>query len=453
MVGYRALLSTLCFFVLFWVLISGCISGPATANKQSISDGTSLYREGKYNEAIQSFDKYLQSDSTSSDAAFAWWLRSLSCDGLGREEEALTSIDHAISISPRDPNFWGTKEQILYKLSRFTEADEAAEKVMILTANYPATPVPTTTRPTATTQVTMTPKIVSPAPTPALLTAKDQAFLDMLSRHRDTLYSLSLKQVNITWFEYEAFGQEFISTVDGLNEEMLKNIPDDPTLRQAWNLYGEALQYFASAGQAEEQAGAGFSAGDYSLASERLHEAIDDLGKGNTNLNAIDNLLKTQSNEPLTATTETILTTVIISPTPLHTTPLPTTLTAKDQAFLDMLSRHREILYSLSLKQANLTWFEYEAFGQEFGKTVEDLKGESIMNKPDNLTFCQASALYDESLQSFAVAGQEEEMAGRSFSTGDYSTASAQLQGAVNNLDKGNRNLARIDELLRNLTN
>jgi tetratricopeptide (TPR) repeat protein len=450
MVGYRALLSTLCFFVLFWVLISGCISGPATANKQSISDGTSLYREGKYNEAIQSFDKYLQSDSTSSDAAFAWWLRSLSCDGLGREEEALTSIDHAISISPRDPNFWGTKEQILYKLSRFTEADEAAEKVMILTANYPATPVPTTTRQTATTQVTMTPKIVSPAPTPALLTAKDQAFLDMLSRHRDTLYSLSLKQVNITWFEYEAFGQEFISTVDGLNEEMLKNIPDDPTLRQAWNLYGEALQYFASAGQAEKQAGKSFAAGEYSQASEQLQMAIDDLGKGNTNLNRIDDLLKIPGYATIPATTTIRPPKVTSSPIP-QSTPEPVTLTTKDQVFLDMLSRHRETLYLLSLRQVNLTWFEYEAFGKEFTATVTELTEEATMNRPENPTLSQVWDLYNEAMQSFASAGQLEELAGKSFEEGEHSLASARLQEAIDELEKGNSILNRIDDLLKTI--
>lgn len=59
---------------------------------------------------------------------FAWSQRGTALIGLGRFKEALTSIDRALAIMPKDAHAWSARALSLWRLGRFDEALDAAEQ-------------------------------------------------------------------------------------------------------------------------------------------------------------------------------------------------------------------------------------------------------------------------------------------------------------------------------------
>lgn len=57
---------------------------------------------------------------------FAWSQRGTALIGLGRFEEALTSIDRALALTPKDAHSWSARALSLWRLGRFDEALDAA---------------------------------------------------------------------------------------------------------------------------------------------------------------------------------------------------------------------------------------------------------------------------------------------------------------------------------------
>jgi tetratricopeptide (TPR) repeat protein len=71
------------------------------------------------------------------DSLFAWENYMRSRRGLGEYEEANMALDHILELDPRNVRFWTMKADTLYRLDRYREAVNAAEKAVRLDQDYP----------------------------------------------------------------------------------------------------------------------------------------------------------------------------------------------------------------------------------------------------------------------------------------------------------------------------
>lgn len=90
--------------------------------------GNVLGRSGRYNEAIEACEKAIEIDPK---LAEAYQSKGISLIGLGRYDEAIQALDIAIEMKPNNPNAWTGKGIALRQLGRYDEAsicyDKAAE--------------------------------------------------------------------------------------------------------------------------------------------------------------------------------------------------------------------------------------------------------------------------------------------------------------------------------------
>ncbi len=100
------------------------------------SKGVALVAQGKYDEAIQAYDKVIEIDP---EDAYVWDLKGLALAAKGWDRidqieftEAIGAFDKAIELDPQYAKAWNHKGQVLQDLGRTTEADAAFAKAKAL---------------------------------------------------------------------------------------------------------------------------------------------------------------------------------------------------------------------------------------------------------------------------------------------------------------------------------
>lgn len=99
------------------------------------SKGLELAREGKYDEALDFFDKSLDIDSINFEA---WYFKSLIKSDLRAYDEALECINKAISIRLVSKEAFLQKGRIEYELTNYIDAETDYSKAIILDSDYAA---------------------------------------------------------------------------------------------------------------------------------------------------------------------------------------------------------------------------------------------------------------------------------------------------------------------------
>ena len=95
--------------------------------------GGALDNLGRSEEALESFDRALEIDSTDYRA---WSNRGVALDNLGRHEEALESCDRALEIDSTDYQAWSNRGLALDHLGRHEEALESCDHVLAIKADF-----------------------------------------------------------------------------------------------------------------------------------------------------------------------------------------------------------------------------------------------------------------------------------------------------------------------------
>lgn len=89
--------------------------------------GRSSYELGKYEEALNDFEKCLESNP---DDADIWRNKGSALFMLGRYEEALEALNNSLEINPKDANAWSFKGSTLYRLGKPEEALKTLDKAL-----------------------------------------------------------------------------------------------------------------------------------------------------------------------------------------------------------------------------------------------------------------------------------------------------------------------------------
>jgi hypothetical protein len=99
------------------------IDEPETVSAKSwLEKGNSLYEQGRYDEAVTSYDQCLLLNS---QLEAAWFNKGNALYMQGDYDNALSAFDRAIEISPLDANAWICRGLTLKKLDRTLEANAA----------------------------------------------------------------------------------------------------------------------------------------------------------------------------------------------------------------------------------------------------------------------------------------------------------------------------------------
>ena len=93
-----------------------------------IKKGDAFYKQGKYSEAIECYNKALElnpglSKDINPKLAEAWNNKGLTFADLGRYYEAIECYNKALKIDPRYAEAWYNKGVALYNLGRYYEAN------------------------------------------------------------------------------------------------------------------------------------------------------------------------------------------------------------------------------------------------------------------------------------------------------------------------------------------
>jgi tetratricopeptide (TPR) repeat protein len=94
--------------------------------------GVALDAQGKYDEALQAFDKAIEINP---QLAEAWVAKGVVLMAQGKYDEAIQAYDKAIEIDPQDVNVWNNKGVALNDLGKHNEAIQAYDKAIELDSN------------------------------------------------------------------------------------------------------------------------------------------------------------------------------------------------------------------------------------------------------------------------------------------------------------------------------
>jgi len=81
--------------------------------------GDELFGEGKFEEALECFDKEIQLNPNNAEA---WAAKASAQHSLGRTEEAMDSVNKSIKLDSSDAKGWNNKAGILFSLEKYSEA-------------------------------------------------------------------------------------------------------------------------------------------------------------------------------------------------------------------------------------------------------------------------------------------------------------------------------------------
>lgn len=84
-------------------------------------EGISLYKAGRYEEALACYDHALELNP---DASYVWSAKGSTLEGLKRYEKALVCCDRALQLDEWDGTGWDLKELILLELGQWEKARE-----------------------------------------------------------------------------------------------------------------------------------------------------------------------------------------------------------------------------------------------------------------------------------------------------------------------------------------
>ena len=98
-----------------------------------VRKGWNLKNDGKYEEAIDCFDKIIEIDPESDHP---WFAKGMSLYKLSKYHEALFCYDKAIGINPDEETYWFDKGEILNKLSKYSESIFCYEKGFKINPDY-----------------------------------------------------------------------------------------------------------------------------------------------------------------------------------------------------------------------------------------------------------------------------------------------------------------------------
>jgi tetratricopeptide (TPR) repeat protein len=113
---------------------SATVTSSAQSKAQGwFNKGKALAKLGRYQEAIESFDKAL---AINPDYHNAWNLRGAVLNNLGRYQEAIENYDKALAIKPDFDWAWNNRGLALDSLGRYQEAIENYNKALAIKPNY-----------------------------------------------------------------------------------------------------------------------------------------------------------------------------------------------------------------------------------------------------------------------------------------------------------------------------
>jgi tetratricopeptide (TPR) repeat protein len=113
------------------------VATPTVSETTSASEwfdkGFNLGEQGRYQEAIEAYDKALKIDP---QYKFAWLNKGWALNNLGRYQEAIEAYDKALKIDPKYKSAWNNKGNALRNLGRYQEAIEAYDKILKIDPKY-----------------------------------------------------------------------------------------------------------------------------------------------------------------------------------------------------------------------------------------------------------------------------------------------------------------------------
>ena len=102
-----------------------------TTAEDWLNQGSALYNQSKYDEAIKAFDKAIEIDPQLEQA---WYYKGMALKGLGKYEEAIQAYDKVLEINPRYAGAWYHKGMALNLLGLTAESHSAysrAKKLVV----------------------------------------------------------------------------------------------------------------------------------------------------------------------------------------------------------------------------------------------------------------------------------------------------------------------------------
>jgi tetratricopeptide (TPR) repeat protein len=124
------LISSFCLLVVMSIPVTYASGNDTLA---LFAKGETLFRSGKYQEALTVFDEVLKINSK---LAPAWIGKGMAIGSLGKHQEALIAFDKALTINPNLAPAWYGKGMSLGHLGKYQEALIALDRALTINSNF-----------------------------------------------------------------------------------------------------------------------------------------------------------------------------------------------------------------------------------------------------------------------------------------------------------------------------